>query len=516
MKFYTSQQFIKDGFTIPNLKAGYTLTKDTFNDDYGRQKNFWKITYNGTFLIEFYMGYSNSFEIPDLDREQIIETGTNVGLAMNKRQVLSCLLDDLYYESNPPKFATTAGRIFQKTFDAFYNRSIQNSALTKTKLTVKLTECIDSYITDKAQREHPEVQPDTQEFYRLKQLSYRVIGGVFSLISGKLCMRDSIVYINGVESVVGYEERAEDFGLVLHTVHYRTYWIRPDQYVHNSMVFNRDEGSVECPHCSRTVPASYMSTEEGVCQDCINNQHQIHNYSVRVPQLLKFKAKKVKPDTLYLGCELEYETTNRESARVKVGKALKGHAIMKSDGSIRNGFEVVTCPATLDIHLEVFKTFFDNRPSELTIASNVGMHVHVSRKPLSVLTVGKLTEFMNRTDNAKFITHVAGRAPNTYCRQAARELSYPLTSSDGGERYNALNLCNRETIEFRIFSTPLTYEDFASKIQFCQALVEYSKPCSQVVALKVQTSFKNFINWVLPQRKAYPELVAKLKSFSQE
>ena len=189
---------------------------------------------------------------------------------------------------------------------------------------------------------------------------------------------------------------------------------------------------------------------------------------------------------------------------------------MKSDGSIHNGFEVVTCPATLDIHLEVFKTFFDNRPSELTIASNVGMHVHVSRKPLSVLTVGKLTEFMNRTDNAKFITHVAGRAPNTYCRQSPRELSYPLTISGGGERYNALNLCNSETIEFRIFSTPLTYEDFASKIQFCQALVEYSKPCSQAVALKVQTSFKNFINWVLPQRKAYPELVAKLKSFSQE
>jgi len=37
------------------------------------------------------------------------------------------------------------------------------------------------------------------------------------------------------------------------------------------------------------------------------------------------------------------------------------------------------------------------------------MHVHVSRKPLSMLTVGKLTEFMNRHENKEFITHIAGQ-----------------------------------------------------------------------------------------------------------
>jgi hypothetical protein len=80
---------------------------------------------------------------------------------------------------------------------------------------------------------------------------------------------------------------------------------------------------------------------------------------------------------------LEYETDNRNRAQLDVGKLMHGHALMKSDGSIRNGFEIVTCPATLDIHLDVFKKFYDNIPKDLKIAKNVGMHVHISRKPLS-------------------------------------------------------------------------------------------------------------------------------------
>jgi hypothetical protein len=141
------------------------------------------------------------------------------------------------------------------------------------------------------------------------------------------------------------------------------------------------------------------------------------------------------------------------------------------------------------------------------------MHVHVSRKPLSMLTVGKLTEFMNRPENKKFITYVAGRELNTYCNQSGRTITFPITN-ERSERYNTLNLSNKDTIEFRIFSTPLTYEDFASKVQFCQAIVDYAKPCNLGAALKEQTFYQNFINWVMPQRKSYPELVSKLKEFA--
>mgnify|MGYP007090463966 FL=1 len=44
------------------------------------------------------------------------------------------------------------------------------------------------------------------------------------------------------------------------------------------------------------------------------------------------------------------------------------------------------------------------------------MHVHISRKPLSQLTIGKLIEFLNRLDNKEFIHHIAGRIDNQYAR----------------------------------------------------------------------------------------------------
>jgi hypothetical protein len=189
---------------------------------------------------------------------------------------------------------------------------------------------------------------------------------------------------------------------------------------------------------------------------------------------------------------------------------------MKSDGSINNGFEIVTCPATLDIHMEEFKKFYDNLPGELFAASNTGMHVHVSRKPLNMFTIGKMTEFINRLDNKAFIAYIAGRIDNSYARQDnQRTISYPLVNRHSGTaRYNALNLSPTDTIEFRIFSTPTNWEQFASRLEFCQALTDYCQPAQVGTSLKHLTHYSSFINWMKSHRKDYPELSNHLKGFA--
>ncbi len=228
----------------------------------------------------------------------------------------------------------------------------------------------------------------------------------------------------------------------------------------------------------------------------------------------KFKATRVKPNTVYLGCELEYETNNRAKAQIGVGKLLHGHALMKSDGSIRNGFEIVTCPATLDIHLQVFKSFFDNLPPDLKIEKNVGMHVHISRKPLSHLTVGKITEFLNRQDNKDFIHNIAGRIDNTYAKMSSdRTVTFPWRNRNGGDRYNALNLNNQNTIEVRLFATPMDYKTFAMRMQFVQALVDYCMPAQSSESLKKQTHYEAFVNWLSDKRRMFPELCNHLKGY---
>ena len=290
-------------------------------------------------------------------------------------------------------------------------------------------------------------------------------------------------------------------------------WLRPEQFYHDGNVYNRTEVDiVECRTCGHESVSEL--TVDGVCHHCLDASYKIHNYSTRVEQMLKFKATRVRPNTVYLGCELEYETNNRNRAQIGVGKLMHGHALMKSDGSIRNGFEIVTCPATLDIHLEIFKKFYDSIPPDLKIEKNVGMHVHVSRKPLSQLTIGKLTEFLNRLDNKQFIAHIAGRIDNNYARMdSGRTISFPRKNRQGGDRYNALNLNNQNTIEVRLFATPMNYKEFATRLQFVQALVDYCMPAQSNDSLKKQTHYEAFMHWLSSRRRMFPELSYHLKEY---
>jgi hypothetical protein len=521
MKLYSPKQFILDNHTIPNLPPEFTLDQSNFVDDYGRTVKRTQLKYNGTLVVDFARHNVDRWTIFNLNETMILSLGTDLTSRMTSRHMATAFLDDLYYTYNSPNIKFKDGKLFAKTYQAIIYRLNMGPEYHNTKLTKRILEAIDKEITNIISRGFPSLEVNSFEFNKLKQ--GHLNGNLrpyftFHSFTGKPVTQYS-EYITSLGPIrVGNQEVPEAYGYTQVSENWRTYWIKEGEFLHDGTIVNLADGATECPICGTTVPNGYMVHDEedgNMCKKCHEQNYEIMNYTTRVPSILKFKATKVTPETLYLGCELEFETTDRNAARMKVGKALRGHAIMKSDGSIRNGFEVVTCPATLDIHLDIFKKFFDRNITELTKADNVGMHVHVSRKPLSVLTVGKITEFMNRADNVKFITHIAGRAPNNYCRQNSdRTISYPWTNQGNSERYNALNLNNKDTIEFRIFSTPLTYEEFAHKVQFCQALVDYCKPAASGLPLKQHTSHHSFINWALGNYKFYPDLAAKIKSFS--
>lgn len=520
MLLYSGRQFKRDGFTIPNLPSEYSLVKEVQDEGYSYSK--YSLSKNGEVVLNFtYSEYDSRIAISTIDYAKAIEEGSNVRVTMHRTTAGFIYLDDLYYKYNAVALRQKGGKVFSKTFDALKSRLAEGREYSVTLFTQKMIRYIDEYIKNTVAQQNPSIAPNTKEFFALcnENLQLARDGYVgFHSFTGQLIARPQILLGRIGNIYITPGEPAETYGYTRETHRYNEYWLAEGEFLLDGNIVSLADGAETCPDCGTLVPSSYMTEDPDdhhrTCKKCASQTYEIHSYSTRVPDLLKFKAHKVTPSTIYLGCELEFETTNKESARKKVGRALKGHAIMKSDGSIREGFEVVTCPATLEIQLEVFKKFYENRPAELKNASNVGMHVHVSRKPLSVLTVGKMTEFMNRPDNIKFITHIAGRTPNNYCRQEEkRTLSFPLVYKTG-ERYNTLNLNNKDTVEFRIFSTPLTYDEFAHKVQFCQALTEYSKPGVHDVPLKTQTSYTHFIKWALSKHKDFPELSAKIKSFS--
>ena len=59
--------------------------------------------------------------------------------------------------------------------------------------------------------------------------------------------------------------------------------------------------------------------------------------------------------------------------------------------------------------------------------------------------------------------------------ETLESLTYKIKENGRHNRYLALNLCNRDTIEFRIFRGTLNVDTFTATIQFVKELVNYAK-----------------------------------------
>ena len=517
MKPFTIKQLVECEFVIPNLHSDFRFTPDTRRNWDGGDYTVMKLEVKGSRIQG---PASGEISIDPDDWYHIITCSKRTGRTVDRgnhviywaglatRNVWNndpTAIDALYYLSNPQTLRLLNGKLRKGIYREVAKR-IKSSKYYASSYTKLL---LDTIIEDvKARLPHfnnDEIIQHLKVCFGIERL--RVCFLTNEIYHEDLMRLDSFggnyqwYFINLDPNSYNYtRERSNDI------------WIHADDIYYRGRTYKRATLSMQaCPECGNDSPAEGF--DDGVCWECVQKHYKIHNYSTKVPSLLKFKAKNVKPSTIYLGIELEYETHDRDRAKVQVGKALKGHAIMKSDGSIRNGFEIVTCPATLEIHQEEFKKFFDNLPNELFAASNTGMHVHVSRKPLNHFTIGKMTEFVNRTDNRLFLAHIAGRIDNSYAQQEPfRTVTYPFVKG-AGNRYNALNLQNSETVEFRIFSTPINWEQFASRLEFCQALTDYCQPAQVGTSLKHLTHHSSFINWLRSNRKSFPELSNHLKGF---
>jgi hypothetical protein len=234
---------------------------------------------------------------------------------------------------------------------------------------------------------------------------------------------------------------------------------------------------------------------------------------------------------VFLGIELEVEKKGSTPRRIEhmVAKDLgMDYMILKSDASLQNGFEIVTAPATIGFHLQAWDKFFDPdsgsaRHLSSYASGRCGMHVHISRKALSPMHLGKMLAFMNNHENRDFITTVAQRN-SSYSKfvenrsfhvksklasamvEAHKELN---TAKDdaaikaaqakigairakivmgagsisnmlhdmerGGERYNSINLTKADTVEFRIFRGNVSKVSMLKNIEFTHAVVEFCR-----------------------------------------
>lgn len=263
----------------------------------------------------------------------------------------------------------------------------------------------------------------------------------------------------------------------------------------------------------------------------------IYNYSqdvrAAIPKMYHMKEDKpVNGTYLRYGVELEVlvrENIMQSSASSAVGAAIKGHAIMKADSSLRNpngngGFEIVTVPATLEYHRQkLWNDFFKKKDCEGLTASQYvfawnsrccGTHVHITRAALDTMQLAKLCVFYNEGTNNAFLSKIAGRTVGpeaSYCKTAKKKLrgntiTGDTTANDCNNHHDAITVSHRnngKTVEIRIFRANATMHGVMRAIEFVDATVMW---CKEVSAQDL--NYRKFLDWFdKPQvRSKYPEL----------
>lgn len=231
----------------------------------------------------------------------------------------------------------------------------------------------------------------------------------------------------------------------------------------------------------------------------------IYSYDYDVTRQLNFLGNP--KDKLYLGVELEVEIANgydRDRQASAVASAMNGFAILKSDGSLDEGFEIVSAPASIAVHREQWTERFYGKKFLKGLRSwdttTCGLHIHISRKPISKLTQAKIVGFCNIPENRVWMEKLAGRNDCYYAKfkdveQLGRQWKYQ------SDRYRVVNVDNEATLEFRIFKGSLRPERLWRALEFVHSLVKF---CEQASVEGLQAS--KYLEWLGKRKKEYPAL----------
>lgn len=288
----------------------------------------------------------------------------------------------------------------------------------------------------------------------------------------------------------------------------------------------------ECVHYCASCDAGYPDEEEAY--DCCNNGRSVHDYSYR--PMMKFYADPndawqyhPRPLVLYMGAEIEVEraASHMDTWYYTSGEDYGNERFVyaKNDGSLYDdGVEFVTMPATLQAFAHNFPFRSFDRLRELGARAwamtSCGMHVHVSRSAFTPTHLWKFIKFQYL--NANSCIAFAGRDSSQWAswnNDTMQELGGRDTAKvvkqgrpDNPNRYSAINMNNRNTIELRYFRPNLLEPGIMRVIEFIDAMYEYTKQMTvaDVIGRRALSDWDAFIVWMQAQPK-YPNASAYMK-----
>lgn len=269
------------------------------------------------------------------------------------------------------------------------------------------------------------------------------------------------------------------------------------------------ENYYTCDTCGCDLHAEDTHSPEGgdgiYCADCCPSDDEdtedshIHEYNYKpTPQF--FGTGK-----MFFGCELEvnYEDIS-EAVDWVIDNLGDKQVYLKEDGSLTKGFEIVSHPHSFPEAIALWSKMTGDAPMTSHGSGECGFHIHVSRAALTRLQIQKMIVFVNAPENAALVDKIAQRTANGYCRKKQAKIGHCGHSES---RYEAINLENRATVEFRIFRGNTRPERLLKNLEFVQALIYWVN----TVSYRELTSV-NFAAYVAKNKKQYKHLAAFIKA----
>lgn len=234
------------------------------------------------------------------------------------------------------------------------------------------------------------------------------------------------------------------------------------------------------------VCGTYTDNENMICDNCTSGVYvrNINSYGTKPKPIFKnYKYDKDIPlSKRYYGLELEYSNTNSVKVKEKMFDLYKDKWLYnKGDGSLYNGVEIVTSPCdykSIMCLLDKMKEPIKEITNKAKYKQNAGIHIHVSRKSIPSYNIYKLSYLLNNKQAKKLSSimfYLSGRnvkvSDNCLVRYA--KIGDIAKFKNDTDRYLALNLTNKDTIEFRIFKATNDMDKVKSYINFVESMINF-------------------------------------------
>lgn len=253
-----------------------------------------------------------------------------------------------------------------------------------------------------------------------------------------------------------------------------------------------DDHFERCTACNALIRRgdTFFRGDDPYCQECYHSvcdRDAIHDYYYKPTPIFYGEGKR------FFGVELEIDGAGEDSDNaaeiLHIANAEQPLTYCKHDGSLDEGFEIVTHPMTLDFHLR-------SMPWEQIVekakklgytshqAGTCGLHVHINRTAFGSTestqdaAIARTLFFFEKfwDELLKFSRRTQGQlnqwaARYGYKDQPKEILDHAKSGRHAG-RYTAVNLTNADTVEFRMFRGTLKYNTLIATLELLDCIID--------------------------------------------